>query len=83
MTPEQDIIRDAIVAAPDVVAVDTWEDITEPLGASKHMKRITRKDQSSATVQIGKTYRQDFIYVNPPSSSAWGALERIDESIPG
>ena len=83
MTPEQEAIMNDILSAADVVAVDTMEDITEPVGAAKHMKRITRKDQSSATVRIGKTYRQDFIYVNPPSSPAWGALERVDESILG
>lgn len=81
LSPEDALIRDAIVAAKDVVDVDTWEDITEPKGAAQHMKRITRKDQSSATVEVGKTYRQDYIYVNPPSSPAWGALARIDESI--
>jgi hypothetical protein len=76
----QQNVRNDIVAAPDVQCVETFEDITEP-HAAPGTKRIIRQDYSSATVQVGKTYRMDWMYVHPPSDPAWGAVAGIEESI--
>lgn len=81
LTPEEEQIRDDILAAPDMQIATQTEPITEPVGASKGLTRVTREDHTSATVQVGKTYRRSPIYINGPDSEAWGAMSGIDEDV--
>ncbi len=81
MDPADNAIRDAILAAPDVVKVPTTEPITEPSGVG--MTRVTQDAYSSATVEVGKTYVIMFGYLFLPSSKSWGAMSGFTEAIEG
>lgn len=75
------IIAAAIMAAPDKEVVRVEEDITEPLGVTNAMKRTVSETWSSPTVEVGKSYKTIFDYINPPSSKAWGAISGTTEEI--
>jgi hypothetical protein len=73
--PGEDVIRDNILAAPDVVVNTT----TEATAGAK--TRPTSYEHSSATVEVGKIYCVDIKYINGPNDPAWGAASGSDENV--
>ena len=77
LSAANEIIRDDILAATDVVKTDMeTEAITEPVGLAKALTRATKIHYTSATVQVGKTYEVIPVYSKGPESKAWGG--RVD-----
>ena len=80
LTPAEVVTRDAIMAAPDVVKNTTTQDITEP-NANPGTTRDTRREWSSATVEVGKKYVWTITFMHPPSHPAWCARSNTMETI--
>ena len=75
LTPAEEIIRDEILAAPDVVETI----VTEPtLGG---FTRIIAYEYHSATVHPTLKYCLDTIYIFPADSTSWGASSGCEEFI--
>lgn len=81
LTPADEVVRNSILAASDNVNAKAEEDILEPVGLVKGLKRCVYAEWSSPTVEVGKKYRITFLYMHPVTSRAWGALSDIDETI--
>ena len=62
-----------------VDAVTVEEDITEPVGAAKDLKRESVREYSS--VAIGYKYLVTQIYRNGPDSKAWAARLGVNEAV--
>lgn len=79
-TPDQPTPHfNEVMEADDVTKTVTGtEAITEPLGASKGMTRVTEYQMSSASV--GWKIIMNNSYRERPSSEAWGAIASIDYS---
>jgi hypothetical protein len=60
-----------VMAAPDVKVEELTEPITEPLGASKGMTRVTATVWTSA--KLGYRVTETRLLMNPPSSKAFCA----------
>lgn len=70
MTVEEEITN--VMGAKDLEIKDVEsENITEPLGALKGLKRVTKREYIS--VSLGKKVIETISYMYPASSTAWGA----------
>lgn len=83
MTPEQEAIKLAIMAAPDHAVAKVTEPVSKVCAAAPDGTRDTRRDHSSVTVQVGKVYRETIEYMNPALSDSFGAVREITEEIIG
>lgn len=75
LTAAEIIIRDNIMSAGDMVS----NEVTEP--TTNGLTRCTSLEFTSATVEVGKKYAQQPIYINPADNPAWGAQSGITEVV--